>query len=220
MNGVTLANLNLAPLNTYGGPTQTELLLPGSVAICAGLLTNATSAGLSTDQRGFGFASTYCPTNTIDAGAVQTNYALAFTTEPPAIATFQPIFPAPVVGLTESGVAASVAAVHNHDRHDGVLIGTTSTALSAGSATFSNLFTQTAETSDSFIATLSLNPSLAPPLNLTKVSSGFQATVAPAILISPTPGTTLAGSARPSAGQPAGLTEFDLFVGTTGLGSK
>jgi hypothetical protein len=183
VNGVTLASLNLAPLFTYGGPTQTELPLPGSVAICGGLLNNATSAGLSTDQRGFGFASTYCPTNTIDSGAAQTNYALAFTTEPPTVSTSEPISPAPVVGLTESGVAASVASgsVTMTDI-DGVLIGTTSTPLSAGSATFSNLFTQTSESSDSLTATLSLNPSLAPPLNLTAVSSGFQATVAPVTL--------------------------------------
>jgi len=222
VNGVTLASLNLAPLFTYGGPTQTELLLPGSVAICGGLLNNATNAGLSTDQRGFGFASTYCPTNTVDAGSVQTSYALAFTTEPPTISTSEPITPAPVVGLTESGVAASAASgVISMTDIDGVLNGTTSAALSAGSATFSNLFTQTSETSDTLTATLSLNPSLAPPLNLTAVSSGFQATVAPATLTSPTPGSTLAGSSATfswSAG--GGVTQYEFRLGTTGPGSS
>jgi hypothetical protein len=50
VNGVTLANLNLAPLGPYGGPTQTILPLPGSVAICGGLLNNATSAAPASQQ--------------------------------------------------------------------------------------------------------------------------------------------------------------------------
>ena len=46
--GVTLAQLQLAPLGYYGGPTETLALLPGSVAIGSGpTLTMA-----STDQRG------------------------------------------------------------------------------------------------------------------------------------------------------------------------
>ncbi len=44
----SLATLGLAPLGDYGGPTLTMPLLPGSAAIGTG-----TSAGPSTDQRGF-----------------------------------------------------------------------------------------------------------------------------------------------------------------------
>jgi fibronectin-binding autotransporter adhesin len=44
----SLANLGLAPLGDYGGPTETMALLPGSAAIGAG----TAAAGVTTDQRG------------------------------------------------------------------------------------------------------------------------------------------------------------------------
>ena len=65
------------PLAYYGGPTETYLPQPGSAAICAGstsLAVNANGNALTTDQRGFSFASP-C----VDAGAVQTNYLLVST---------------------------------------------------------------------------------------------------------------------------------------------
>jgi hypothetical protein len=49
--GVSVANLGLAPLGNYGGPTQTVALLPGSLAIRRGALF-ALPTGLTTDQRG------------------------------------------------------------------------------------------------------------------------------------------------------------------------
>ena len=55
--GSDLINVNavLAPLGSYGGPTKTVALLPGSPAISAG--SNAlVAAGTETDQRGTGFA--------------------------------------------------------------------------------------------------------------------------------------------------------------------
>jgi hypothetical protein len=53
----------LAPLNYYGGPTQTMALLPGSPAIDAG--NNALiPAGVTTDQRGY--ARTF--NGTVDIG--------------------------------------------------------------------------------------------------------------------------------------------------------
>ena len=47
-NIVGVANVLLAPLGNYGGPTQTIALLPGSAAIGAGMAVN----GVTTDQRG------------------------------------------------------------------------------------------------------------------------------------------------------------------------
>ena len=44
----SLADLGLAPLGDYGGPTQTMALLPGSPAIGAGIAVS----GVTTDQRG------------------------------------------------------------------------------------------------------------------------------------------------------------------------
>ena len=75
----------LAPLGNYGGPTQTMPPLPGSPAICAGLIADI-PAGVTTDQRGLPRTTTYGSNPPcIDSGAVQTHYALAFNTEPPAI---------------------------------------------------------------------------------------------------------------------------------------
>ena len=107
-------NPNLTPLGNYGGPTQTMLPQPGSAAICGGIAANI-PAGVTTDQRGYPIENTTYPgysssTPCVDSGAVQTNYALAFTTQPPANATVDvAIAPAPVVTLTESGNPAGAA---------------------------------------------------------------------------------------------------------------
>jgi Right handed beta helix region len=50
-NLVDTANINLAPLGNYGGPTQTLPPLPGSPAIDAG--DDAAASAFSTDQRGY-----------------------------------------------------------------------------------------------------------------------------------------------------------------------
>ena len=212
--GNQIGGVLLAPLAYYGGPTQTAIPQPGSTAVCGGTLANATAASLTTDQRGYAFDPA-CPSGAVDSGAAQVNYALAFTTQPPANVTTLPILPAPVVGLTESGVAASAASgsVAMTD-NDGVLAGIDSAALSAGSATFGNLIVQALEASDTLTATLPLNPALTPPLNLTAVSNGFQTTVAPATLISPNPGSVLSPSSQTftwTAG--AGVTAYWFNLG-------
>ncbi len=70
---IVLSNLNvplLAPLGSYGGPTATMPLLPGSPAIGAG----SAISGVTTDQRGF-------PLDTIpDIGAFQSQTALVVNT--------------------------------------------------------------------------------------------------------------------------------------------
>ena len=50
----SLSTLGLAPLGNYGGPTQTMALLPGSMAIGAGLAANdaGTNTPDTSDQRG------------------------------------------------------------------------------------------------------------------------------------------------------------------------
>ena len=58
----SLSSLGLAPLGSYGGPTQTVALLPGSAAISAGIAAN----GVTTDQRGVTIPSTG-----VDIGAFQ-----------------------------------------------------------------------------------------------------------------------------------------------------
>jgi CSLREA domain-containing protein len=186
----------LAPLADYGGPTQTMLPLPGSAAICAGTSANAAAAGLTADQRGDGFDPN-CPANRVDAGAVQTNYVLSFTVDPPVspawVHTGLAISPAPAVSLTESGVAATAATstIYMTD-NDAALGGTDSANLSGGSAVFNNLVITAPVSGDTLTATLALNPALAPPLNLTASSSAFTDLSAQTISFTPITGTRYA----------------------------
>jgi hypothetical protein len=163
--------VNLAPLGNNGGPTQTMLPLPGSPAICAG--TEANAAAVSGDQRGFGFDPN-CPagSNTVDAGAVQTAYALAFNPEPPAsVYVGAALSPAPAVSVTEAGGATVTSGTVSMTDADALLGGTTSVGVVAGTATFNNLVFSAATLSDTLTASLALNSSLAPPLNLTTPAS-------------------------------------------------
>ncbi len=74
-------NLDLATaLANNGGTTETLALLTGSAAIGAGSVSDATSAGLTTDQRGLPRTKTVSSTTTIDIGAYQTQSATPVTT--------------------------------------------------------------------------------------------------------------------------------------------
>ncbi len=69
---VTAAQLDLGPLLDNGGPTMTDALLKGSVAIDAGnnaLVTTALFGSSPTDQRGTGFARIY--NKVVDVGAFE-----------------------------------------------------------------------------------------------------------------------------------------------------
>jgi List-Bact-rpt repeat protein/fibronectin type III domain protein/NHL repeat-containing protein/galactose oxidase-like protein len=224
-NVVGSSSINLAALANYGGPTQTMLPLPGSSAICAGTFPNATAAGLRTDQRGFVFDNG-CPTGSVDSGAVQSNYALSFTNQPGSTQyVSEDIVPAPIVALTESGVAATVpTSTITVTDTTSQLNGTLSEALASGSATFPNLYLATAEGSDRLTATLSLNPSLAPPLNLVSLPSSTFTVNAATLLAEiyfPAPGSVLRGSSVTFAWTiGTGVTKYDLWLGLTGAGSS
>ncbi len=223
----SVVNPNLSPLGNYGGPTQTMLPEPGSAAICGGIAANI-PAGVTTDQRGYPIENTTYPgysssTPCVDSGAVQTNYALAFTTQPPANATVnEAIAPAPVVTLTESGNPASRATgtVRMTDSSN-ALSGTTSEGLSSGATTFPDLILAADATDDIFTAWLGLNPML----NISaQASVGVTATgPAPAIMLSPTPGTaTVLGTSNIQFQWSTGVdvTSYELLIGTNGVGSS
>ena len=197
------------------------LPLPGSAAICAGTLANATAAGISADQRGFGF-DPLCSPGAVDAGAVQSNYALSFTTQPPSGTPVDAVLtPAPAVSLTESGMAAAAfTGAATVSDADSALGGTLSANFAAGSAAFGNLKLTSGVGGDTLTATVPLNPSLTPPLNLTAVSGAVTADVA-ASLTSPAAGSTLPGSSATfawSAG--SGATAYQLWIGSTGINSQ
>jgi hypothetical protein len=175
---VTSPGINLAPLYNYGGPTQTLIPLPGSTAICAGSVEGLYDATtdydltFTMDQRGDpNFTSTYPNTggNCMDAGAVQTDYAIGFTTQPPSGAEEGvALNPAPAVSLTESGTlfAANAGTVTMTDSAK-LLTGTLSETLASGVASFGNLVISTSTTGDTLNALLALTPTI----NLTAQAS-------------------------------------------------
>jgi predicted outer membrane repeat protein len=170
--GNVTSSANLSELGSYGGATQTLIPLPGSAAICAGTAANATAAGLTTDQRGFartnttypGYASTAC----VDAGAVQTNYALSFTSEPPSSAYVNTSFGAQVT-LAENGApfadgadsiaipiawtAGSATALAAASTNDAIGVATSGVALYTG-------LYSAAAVNNTLTATLILNPAI------------------------------------------------------------
>jgi hypothetical protein len=173
VSATSLVNPGLAPLANYGGPTQTQLPQPGSPAICAGLPSNVPGR-LITDQRGTGYArrnSAYVRgQDCVDAGAVETHYALSFSVEPPfSVTPGSAISPAPVVELTESGAVTTAGdgGTITITDSDSLLSGTTTANLSGGSAFFSNILLSAPTISDTLTAALPLNPVLSPALILT-----------------------------------------------------
>ena len=179
---VTQADSYLAPLGNYGGPTQTMIPLPGSTAICAGLISQIAS-GITFDQRGFGDTNIVYPGYSVDgpcvdAGAVQTDYALNFSTQPPAVATTLVPFRAAVT-LEESGstLNASSASVTLALIGPGSLLNGSATAT-AGIADYPDLITTLPGTNDSLSAGLLLNGTLAVGV----ISSGFNVMPAPTII--------------------------------------
>jgi predicted outer membrane repeat protein len=92
----SLANLGLAPLGNYGGPTETMALLPGSAAIGAG----TAASGVTTDQRG----APRPASGAVDIGAFQDQgYTVAVSFGSPQSTLVSQPFSAPlVVRLTEN----------------------------------------------------------------------------------------------------------------------
>jgi uncharacterized repeat protein (TIGR02543 family) len=172
-NGATVNGtaINLAPLANYGGPTQTLIPLPGSPAICAGL-ASAIPSGLTTDQRGYPNTNSTYPSYAacVDAGAVQTNYSLGFTTEPTGVSVATDF--AAAVTLNESlspfqpGVTIPLTLTGS-----GILTGG-SAATSAGVASYT-LQVDTAGSSDTLTANLTLNGALDPAVAISATSNSF-----------------------------------------------
>jgi hypothetical protein len=214
------AQILLAPPVSNSGPTQTLLPLPGSPSICAGLVANI-AAGVTTDQRGLpdtntsypGYSSTPC----VDAGAVQTNYAIAFTQQPstsgaPAtIALASTISPAPAVSLTESGMPVDGPAISIADAAN-ALNGTLTQSSAAGSATFGDLSIGTIEINDTLTASIPLNSGF--PLSLSTTSYPFNVGFTPPTLNMPAPGSTLSGSSANFGWDPGDATTFQFRLGT------
>ena len=190
-------------LNGPGATVQTMIPLPGSPAICQGKFANLPT-GVTADERGEPNSNSTYPGFTatapcVDAGAVQSDYSVSFTTNPPSTVTVDQGFGAAVT-LDESGAPFTAGSVNIPiTLSSGTLSGVTTEATSAGVATYSGLST-TLGSDLNLAATVSLNPALTTPLSLSATSSDFSVGQAPTSV-------TLSASATSSTvDQPVTLT--------------
>jgi hypothetical protein len=162
-NEVGVSGINLSALGYYGGLTQTMVPLPGSPAICAGLVSSLSPAPGSnqayTDQRGATHSAAYCSSAQLDAGAVQTSYALGFVQGPTAVALNTAMSPAPTVQVSEDGMSyiASTPTLTMTDLDGSLTAGGSVATGSNGVASFSGLTFGTGETSDTLTASLTVS---------------------------------------------------------------
>jgi CSLREA domain-containing protein len=202
-NLIGTAGIDLSPLGSYGGPTQTLVPLPGSPAICA----ISPSAATGTDQRGEPRTTTYGATTCQDAGAVETNYSLKFTQQPTTVVQNATMSPSPTVELLESGTAFA-------DGTDTVTIpialttgagpltgGSASTSATTGVAAYVSLSIATPGTGDVLTASLTLNGASTPATKISLASNPFDVTPAVTHLAFGTPpaATVTAGGNAGSA---------------------
>ncbi|MGH9588126.1 MAG: beta strand repeat-containing protein [Acidobacteriaceae bacterium] len=198
-NLVGTSGINLAPLGTYGGPTQTMLPLPGSPALCAGsssLAQDANGNALTTDQRGFTVgAASYCTSGKIDAGAVQTNYTSAqFTNSGFSALVNQVVTPAPILSVMENGQNTGGIPITLTFTGSGTATGLGPATTVAGTgATFSSIKVDTAGAGDSLSVSLPVGTS-----NLT--ASGALEIDGP-VTLSPATGALTASSVGASYSQ-------------------
>lgn len=198
------SNAQLAPLGNYGGPTQTELPLPGSPAICAGVVADIPS-GITTDQRGFPRTTTYGSNPPcVDSGSVQTNYSVSFSTEPPTTVSPGMNFAA-AVQLNESGRSFPVSGIAIPlalgNGNPGSLNVSSLMTNAAGLAASSALQVSAPGSSDTLVATLPVTTTTPPapltsPIAVSATSSIFS--LGPAnqtITFQPVPSTAIFGVA-------------------------
>jgi predicted outer membrane repeat protein len=97
-NLVGVVNTGLAPLGSYGGPTETMALLPGSPAVGAGMA----ASGVTTDERG----APRPASGAVDIGAFQDQgYALAVSFGSPQSTLVSQPFNAPLAALLTENFA-------------------------------------------------------------------------------------------------------------------
>lgn len=195
-------NPSLAALGNYGGPTQTMIPLPGSSAICAGLKAEIQN-GVTTDQRGEpNTNSTYAGYSAgapcVDAGAVQTNYSMSFTTPASDVAPNAVMTPAPTVTLDESGAPFTAAAVTIPltlaSTPSGATLSGGSVLTSAGVATYSSLSVNLHGTGDTLTANLALDAS--PAVSISSASGTFIVSeITPTLSFTPEPSSQTYGTA-------------------------
>lgn len=187
LNGsaVNTAAIALSALGHYGGPTQTMVPLPGSPAICAGLVAQIPGR-IGTDQRGYPRTnSAYTGSACVDTGAVQTNYSIAFVQQPSNVTVNTAMTPSPTVQLDESSVpffdgADSFPIAVTLQGNGSLSISSANTAAATGLAAYNNLSVSAAGSNDTLTASLTLTPAgVTPAIAVTNLSSQFNVTLPP-----------------------------------------
>jgi CSLREA domain-containing protein len=142
--------LLLSPLqlNGIGATVQTMIPLPGSPAICAGLVSDIPS-GFTTDERGYPLATPgYCTSGQVDAGAVQTNYtSVAFVQQPSNTLINSNMSPPPTIEVLETDTLLSS---NNTDAVGSVPV----TVTPSGGTYAGSPFTVTTSSTSPFLASL------------------------------------------------------------------
>ncbi len=241
--GDNAAVVNLPQLGNNGWPSETMLPPPGSATICAGLASAAAGAGLTTDERGVAMNLTaanagdytgvggYCPAGSVDAGAVQTDYALAFTVAPPSAGTAPgtSMSPAPAVTLTENGAAftASSVSIALTDANADLTSSPATAWTSSGTAVFSSLLFTNSTSGDTLLATLPLTSSLSisePSTSFSVVTTASTVTAAAsqtATFSASSQSVALSATVTSTAGTVNGGTViFTVFNGATQIGAS
>jgi CSLREA domain-containing protein len=192
----TLATLGLAPLGSYGGPTQTMPVLPTSPAWCT---TDASTPGTGTDQRGFAASSVYHGSREnycTDTGATNSNFSLVWTTQPPATVTEGVKFSttAPILSFEDNGfLLPATNTVYFGDQYHAIT-NSSNPSLNAGVANMSGSFMNAPETSDTVYALVELTAPVSSPL-YSENSNPFNVVAGPTVTgISPSSGPSSGGT--------------------------
>jgi len=222
---ITSANNTTFTVGTSGSFTVTASGYPNSITFTeTGALPNGvtfSTAGLLSGTPAAGTGGSYPITITASNG-ISPNATQSFTLtvyEPPGPATLT----SPTPGTTLSGSSATFSWNPASATEFGLYVGTTGTGSQ-------NIFFS------GVITALSANVPGLPTYGQTiyvrlssKVNGAWlyndytytaYGTLTSAFLTTPTPGSTLAGSSVTFSWNPASATEFDLYVGTTGVGSQ
>ena len=241
--GDNAAVVNLPQLGNNGWPSETMLPPPGSAAICAGLASAAAGAGLTTDERGVAMNLTaanagdytgvggYCPAGSVDAGAVQTDYALAFTVAPPSAGTAPgtSMSPAPAVTLTENGAAftASSVSIALTDANADLTTSPATASTSSGTRSLQQPPLHQQHSGDTLTATLPLTSSLSisePSTSFSVVTTASTVTAAAsqsAAFSANSQSVALSATVTSTAGTVNGGTViFTVFNGATQIGAS
>jgi CSLREA domain-containing protein len=225
-------SVGVSALGYWGGTTQTVLPVPSSAALCAGTAANATAYTLTTDQRGDARTTTYGSNTCVDAGAVQTNYSLAFATSPASTQYVNAVLtpsPAATVQLKEQGsnIALANAPIAVALKSGAFTSSSTSTVTTAatGLASFPALAVSSAVTSDNLIASISAGSN-----SVTAASGSFAVIKTPtSILLSSNANPVFTGNALTftatvaqtvASGAPAPSGTVSFYNGSTAICSN